>query len=187
MKLFAHRILTRPVVAEKWLKRAFEGDQTFEDVDGEVYWGRRGSGILFVRNHPEAGWQLLVTLRSHLVDFEQETWGVPGGAVPEDDDSFESAVRETQEEIGSFPSQYRVIDEYVWQAPNGTFTYTTYVVEVLDLSWEEYTLNWEVSDAQWVSMDSAHQLELHPGFSEMLTSMGGQIFGDRNQQDNPRT
>jgi 8-oxo-dGTP pyrophosphatase MutT (NUDIX family) len=158
----------------------YEDDETFEDVDGTVYWGSRASGVLFVRNHPTFGWQLLVTLRSRHVDYEPNTWGVTGGAIPEyEDDSFMSAMRETTEEIGSVPHNYRLIDEYTWQAPNGTFTYTTYIVEVLDLSWEDYRFNWEVSDAMWVTLENAQQLDLHPGFSEMISTMGTRIFGEQ--------
>jgi 8-oxo-dGTP pyrophosphatase MutT (NUDIX family) len=169
----------KAIVAEKWLKQAYEEDETFEDEDGQVYWGNSASGVLFVRNHPHFGWQLLMTLRSNNVDFEPNTWGVTGGAIPEHEDSFASALRETMEEIGSVPQNYRLIDEYVWQAPNGTFTYTTYIVEVLDLAWEDYQLNWEVSDARWVSMEGASQLDLHPGVIELLSAMGTKIFGEQ--------
>lgn len=182
MRLFANRIVTKPVSFKGWLKQAFP-DGWFEDENGEVYWGTKASGILFVRRHPVDGWQLLVTLRSDVVE-EPNTWGVTGGSIPDEDtDSFESAQRETVEEIGTFPSLYRVIDEYVWQAPNGTFTYTTYIVEVLDPSWGEFDFNWEVSDAQWVSLENAHQLELHPGVHELLGSMGTRIFGDDDGKD----
>jgi len=178
VRLFTHRIPIKEISFERWLKRAFP-DGYFRDTNNEVYWGRHARGILFVRNHPDEGWQLLVTLRSGNVE-QPNTWGITVGAIAdENDDSFESAKKETMEEIGSFPSKYRLINEYTWKAPNGTFTYTTYMVEVLDPTWEDYEFNWEVDDARWVSMENASQLNLHPGFAEMLGSMGSRIFGHR--------
>ena len=185
MRFFTNHIPTKPALSlEKWIKQAFE-NEWFDDENGQTYWGRRASGVLFTRNHPNFGWQLLATKRSLDVE-EPNTWGVTGGAIPaHEDDSFASAMRETMEEIGTVPQNYRLIDEYVWQAPNGTFTYTTYIVEVLDLAWEDYQFNWEVTDAKWVSIEDAHQLDLHPGFSELLASMGTKIFGQGNKQSDP--
>lgn len=184
MKLFVHRIgvVTTSASFEGWLKRAFP-DGWFTDDSGNTYWGTRASGILFVRKHPQEGWQMLMTLRSEAVD-EGGTWGITGGSIPDDDmDPFESAMKETIEEIGSFPRQYNVINQNTWQAPGGTFTYTTFIVEVLDPNWGEFNFNWEVDDAEWMSLDNAHQLPLHPGVSDMLGSMGTKIFGDADDQD----
>lgn len=142
------------------------------DASGEVFWGSQASGILFVRNHPELGFQILITLRGPEV-HHPNTWGTVGGAVPPGRDLFEVAIEETKEELGSMPSRYQVKNEWTYKAEDGTFTYTNYVVESLDPQWMD---NWEsnnpeVSDAVWVSPDEAHQYDLHFGLSALLNAI----------------
>jgi 8-oxo-dGTP pyrophosphatase MutT (NUDIX family) len=103
------------------------------------FWGRAGSGILFVANDDT----VLLTLRSSHV-MQPGTWGIPGGAVAgtegyhESDEgerfkftyqqAWKSAVRETKEEIGYFPQKYSELG-YV-QFEQGTFVFVTFLVGV---------------------------------------------------------
>jgi 8-oxo-dGTP diphosphatase len=181
MKLFTQIYTGASISFERWLCKIAQ-DGVFYDTNGERYWGRQASGILFVRNHPQYGWQLLVTLRSEQV-FDPNVWGVPGGACLEGEDPFESALRETQEEIGSLPQKYRLLNHYKWQVPSGTFQYITYVVEVLDLNWENYNFNWEVSDIRWTSLNDTSSLDLHPGFADLLHNFNDKIFESGEQHE----
>ena len=99
---------------------------------------------------------------------EPETWGTSGGAVRPDEDPFQSALRETIEEIGSIPS-YRKVSEYIWQS-GGNFKYTTYILEATDLNWEPKNFNWEVDDAKWISFDHASNMNLHFGLESLLNA-----------------
>lgn len=146
------------------------------DESGHEFWGSRGSGLLFVRDHPEEGGQLLAVHRSSSVE-EPDTWGTTGGAVPRGEtNDFASAVRETREEIGSIP-RYRPVRQYVWKAPApGTFQYTTFILECLDMDWLPDAFNWEAQDARWVTLDKAASLDLHFGLADLLNKLGESVF-----------
>jgi 8-oxo-dGTP pyrophosphatase MutT (NUDIX family) len=104
-----------------------------------VFWGRAGSGILLIADDDTA----LLTLRSMHV-LQPNTWGVPGGAVSGTEGlhrsggkrqfkftyrrAWESAIRETEEELGYFPAQYRVIGYTEFE--DGTFVFITFIVLV---------------------------------------------------------
>lgn len=152
-----------------------EDERLVEDESGRIFWGSQGAGCLFVRNHPEEGWQLLIVLRSPDV-MEPNTWGTTGGAVPKrETDLFSSALRETAEEVGSVPP-HKSVTRYVWKAPGGSFTYTTFVLECTDLNWTPTDFNWEASNAKWVTPEDARSLPLHFGLADLLGEMGDAIF-----------
>jgi len=145
------------------------------DDSGHTFWGSRGSGCLFVRNHPEEGPQLLAVHRSPHVE-EPNTWGTTGGAVPKGEQNiFASAIRETREEIGSIP-RYSPVRKYVWKATGGTFTYTTFILECQDMDWLPDAFNWEAVDAKWVSLEEAASLDLHFGLAAILSDLGEGVF-----------
>ena len=146
----------------------------YDDVAGRQFWGSVGSGILFVRHHPEYGVQLLVVLRGEGTD-ESGTWGTLGGAVRSGEDSFGSALREANEEVGDLPS-FREITKWVYES-SGSFRYTNYVLECLDLEWVPTAFNWEVDSAEWVSLEEAGQLPLHFGLEALLGAVGEKIVG----------
>lgn len=153
------------------------GDEWFQDPSGRTFWGKQGSGTLFVRNHPQFGPQLLAVLRSEHVE-EPNTWGTSGGAVPRGEtDLMQSALRETEEELGSLPSQYKVLRSYVWQQPGGTFKFTTFIIEVLD-QWEPESsrFNYEVTDAIWTNMEESQGLDLHFGLSSILNDLQENVY-----------
>ena len=155
----------------------FQDEGFVQDESGHEFWGSKGSGCLFVRNHPDEGPQLLAVLRSPHVE-EPNTWGTTGGAVPKGEtNDFASALRETQEEVGSVP-QYKPVRKYVWKATGGTFTYTTFILECLDMDWLPHTFNWEATAARWVSLEEAPSLDLHFGLSAILDDLGEGIFPD---------
>ena len=124
------------------------------------YWGRMGAGVLFMHKN-----KVLLTLRSDEVE-QPGTWGVPGGAVTLDsydevytqsssagniqlseDAIFDSAMRESAEELGALPDDYEVMDHVVYA--DQKFQYHTFFVAV-DIKWP-VTLNWENTDYGWFS------------------------------------
>lgn len=159
--------------------------QFLADESGKVFWGTRGSGLLFVRNHPTLGFQVLLVKRSPHVE-QPGTFGVSGGAVEEGEDEFESAVRETQEEIGSVPPCHK-INEYVWRNPGGSFTFKTFIMEVEDMNWMPKAFNWEVTGAKWVTTKQMNSINLHPGFRDLVDAGGIKNPDEGSQEDLPLT
>jgi len=153
--------------------------QFIADESGRVFWGKKASGLLFVRNHPTLGFQVLLVKRSPHVE-QPGTFGVAGGAVEEGEDEFESAVRETQEEIGGMPPCHKV-GEYVWRNPGGSFTFKTFVMETEDLNWIPKAFNWEVTGAKWVSMKQMGKMNLHPGLRDMVDA--GAVQGPEKSKE----
>jgi len=162
-----------------WLQKTFqiheEDEGWVEDESGQTFWGSRGSGCLFVRNHPKLGFQVLLTRRGPGV-AEPYTWGGTGGAVPQGEhDLFLSALRESEEEIGSLPQDYKVLDEWTWQAEGGTFTYTTFIIEVFDFNWLlgqwDQPENQEVMDVYWVPINKVSSYDLHFGITDLMNAI----------------
>ena len=147
------------------------------------FWGSAGSGILYVwaADTPDP----IVLLLERSADVQDPfVWGIPGGAVPRDPytgermDKYESALKETAEELGALPpgGDSFPYDEYVFHAPGGSgFTFTTYLVDLSqaismdDLGTYEPMLNWENTDYEWYPVDVAlDEVDLHPGVRLVL-------------------
>lgn len=148
-------------------------------------WGQAGAGILFVC--PEDQTALLV-LRSDAVE-DPGQWGVPGGAVGQDgffeqdeledpgfddEDFFSAAKKEVLEEIGCFPSQYKISQTIDYKA--GNFTYRTFILLVPLAEKEKMTsdhqLNWENTKAKWHPLkDIADIPGLHRGVAHVMREM----------------
>lgn len=158
----------------------------YDEGADHTFWGSQGSGVLFIRNHPEYGIQVLAILRSANVE-EPGTWGTTGGAVPTGEaDLFLSALRETEEEIGSLPL-FRRISEWTWES-GGSFRYTNYILECLDLNWLPTRFNWEVDAAEWVSLNQASAMNLHFGLEALLEGASDKILeiADKTQKTDAR-
>ena len=144
------------------------GEEDYEDVgfSESGRWGNAGSGILFT-----TGDRILLLKRSPYVE-EPGTWGIPGGAIPHTSDgelldAYESAKRETQEEIGTILA-HTVIDEYVYEEHE--FLYTTFIAEVDpdDADNLSPVFDYENDDYAWVSLDELEDYDLHFGVLELL-------------------
>ena len=72
------------------------------------------------------GERILLLLRSKHVT-EGGTWGIPGGAVEEGEDPFDSALRETEEEMKLSIDSYDLLGQTVFQDDEDGFKYTTYI------------------------------------------------------------
>ena len=127
-------------------------------------WGNQGSGMLFT-----TGEKILLLERSGDVE-EPYTWGLPGGAIPQEGDDFkdvlESARDEVEEELGTVP-RHTVIDQYVYQEPN--FRYVTFIARVDPAAEQlDFELNWENDSWLWATQDELDQLDLHFGVMDLL-------------------
>ena len=137
------------------------------------HWGHAGSGILYV--HDE---HILLLYRSPEV-MHGDCWGIPGGAIPEDDvtgkmlDPLVSAFKEVREELGGFPPNGHVepVETYIYQDPDSSFRFFTFTIELPDEAFYDWEprLNWENTDWGWFTASEAlSELELHPGVAELL-------------------
>ena len=141
--------------------------RAYEDV-GMVgrRWGRAGSGLLYFQGTGSTRRMLILRRSAHVL--EPNTWGAPGGAIPEKRgrrmDAFESARKETVEEVGRDAPDAPLIGRCVFQ--EGAFRYTTFMARAP----RQFTprLNWENTEARWGTLAQARKLNLHPGMRWLL-------------------
>jgi len=150
-------------------REAGRGSRAFVDegfVNG--HWGSEGAGLLVTD-----GRRMLLLRRSW--DSEQpETWGIPGGAVPVDEETGHprsprsTAIAEAREEMSHLPAGIRIDEEplAVYKAMDGSgFRYTTFLARCKPEAANRFspTLNDEHDDWGWFEMEDALDLDLHPG------------------------
>jgi len=132
---------------------------------GHVHWGARGgAGFLFRhRAGPSAPTTYLLAQRSRWVD-EGNSWGIPGGALREDESPEEAARREVREELSVLP-RYRVSDVEV-QDCGGGWQFTIFTADV-DREFDAF-VGRETDAFGWFTGEQIAQLSLHPGLRRML-------------------
>lgn len=134
------------------------GDAWVVAPTGEKYWGRYGAaGVLAV----DARRGVLLQHRVGWSHFGG-TWGIPGGALHQDESALDGALREAQEEAGipdgALHARFaRVHDLRIW-------SYTTVVADVL-APFEPVISDPESLALEWVPVDEVDQRPLHPGFA----------------------
>ncbi|MEV7621129.1 NUDIX domain-containing protein [Microbacterium sp. NPDC089321] len=135
------------------------GDAWVLAPTGEKYWGRFGAaGVLAV--DPQRG-----VLLQHRVGWSHfgGTWGIPGGALHQDESPLDGALREAQEEAGipdgALHARFaRVLDLEIW-------SYTTVVADVL-APFDPVISDPESLALEWVPVDEVDERPLHPGFAD---------------------
>ena len=129
------------------------GDTWVYSPEGERYWGRFGAaGLLAV--DAERG-----VLLQHRVSWSHHggTWGIPGGALHENEPAVIGALREAEEEADSPPDSLAprltsVLDLGFW-------SYTTVIADVTK-SFEPYISDYESQALEWVPIDEIDELPL---------------------------
>lgn len=136
----------------------YSGDAWVEGPDGVRFWGRYGAAGLLAHD-PRKG-----VLLQHRVAWSHfgGTWGLPGGALHDDETPYDGALREAQEEAGVpdgavVPRAAHVFDAGVWQ-------YTTVIAGVAD-PFEPVISDPESLELRWVAVDEVGEMPLHPGFA----------------------
>jgi 8-oxo-dGTP pyrophosphatase MutT (NUDIX family) len=133
-------------------------------------WGRSAAGILVVSPDLQ---EILLLKRSPNVE-DPYLWGIPGGARKETANGLEeaiiTAVTESCEEIGRLPKGRIRKQPYIYQKPETSFTYETFILEIDTINREFFTprLNWENTDYRWFKRNSLNCVPLHPGVKEVL-------------------
>ncbi|WP_424936034.1 MULTISPECIES: NUDIX domain-containing protein [Bacteria] len=135
------------------------GDAWVVSATGERYWGRFGAaGLLAV----DADRGVLLQHRVAWSHFGG-TWGLPGGALHQDESALDGALRESTEEAGIPAGAVRprfasVLDLGIW-------SYTTVVAEVVR-PFEPVISDPESVALEWVPVAEVSGLPLHPGFAD---------------------
>ena len=128
-------------------------------------WNNKAAGILPYCKKTN---RFLLFLRSPQIQDYSNTWATVGGKVdPSDTNKYKTAALREMCEEAEFCESIELRLLYIFR--KSKFTYRTYIGFVP----VEFTpkLNWENSDAKWVSKDEMVNHEnLHPGFAEMLAN-----------------
>lgn len=124
-------------------------------------WGRFGAaGVLFY--HRATG-TFLLNERSDAIHFGG-TWSTLGGAINKNETPLGGALREAAEE-GAEGAVIRVlaVHEDTTEGAKGSWTYTTFVVEVEEAFDTEAT-DWETASNEWLTLNEMATKRLHPAF-----------------------
>jgi 8-oxo-dGTP pyrophosphatase MutT (NUDIX family) len=109
---------------------------------------KMGAGILF-----EKDGKVLLLKRARLGDKWQGYWNCPGGSREDGETRYETALRESREEVGSLPP-FKIYDQIETRA------YTLFLAE------SDYIftpkLNEEHSKWKWVKRNDIYSYQLHP-------------------------
>ncbi|WP_231916093.1 NUDIX domain-containing protein [Microbacterium karelineae] len=133
------------------------GDAWVEAPNGAKYWGRFGAAGLLALDATRG------VLLQHRVGWSHfgGTWGLPGGALHDDETAIAGALREAQEEAGVPDGSVAPRFTHVFDA--GVWHYTTLVADVAD-PFEPVISDPESLELAWVPVGEVDSFELHPGF-----------------------
>lgn len=127
-------------------------------ADGTKYWGRYGAAGLLAVDEARG---VLLQKRVGWSHFGG-TWGIPGGALHQNEAPAQGAMRESQEEAGVPDGSVRPLLTSVFDL--GIWSYTT-LVAVVEKSFEPVIADPESVALEWVPTAEVAQHELHPGFA----------------------
>lgn len=133
------------------------GDAWVDGVHGR-FWGRFGAaGVLAF--DPDKG----VLLQHRAVwSHYGGTWGLPGGALHEDEDAVTGALREAAEEAAVPMNQVDVLFTSVVDL--GYWSYSTVVVLVIE-PFDPVISDPESIELRWIPVAEVSHMALHPGFA----------------------
>ncbi|MFQ4149077.1 NUDIX hydrolase [Arthrobacter sp. LAPM80] len=128
-------------------------------VSGEQgkFWGSFGSAGLLVF---DAARGVLLQHRA-LWSHHGGTWGLPGGALHQDEAAVDGALREAWEEAGVPRENVQLMFTSVYDV--GYWRYTTVAVAAV-VPFEAVISDPESLALEWVALDEVAARPLHPGF-----------------------
>jgi len=136
---------------------------------GRRHWGLNGAaGVLLVRVADDGRTPESVVLQHRALWSDQGgTWGIPGGAVADDESALAGGLRETQEEAGVDPEQIRVVATVVLDHRDWTYT-TLIAVERDGVRVEPRATDPESLEVAWVPLSDVPSLPLLTAFGQHL-------------------
>lgn len=148
------------------------GDAWVEAADGTRYWGRFGAAGLLVSDDDRG------VLLQHRATWSHhgDTWGVPGGALHENESALDGACREAAEE-GGVP-RGDIVPTALVELDRGVWTYTT-VIARARRRFEAQALDAESHELRWVPANEVASLPLHPGFGSAWPLLRGLLAARR--------
>ena len=101
------------------------GDGWVDFACGRKHWGTNGAaGVLLARRDAQTG-EVTHVVMQHRAAWSAEggTWGIPGGAIADGENTIEGALRESFEEANITPEDIEVVGSYC--EDHGPWNYTT--------------------------------------------------------------
>lgn len=138
------------------------GDAWVECGCGRRHWGLFGAAGLLLARRGDAGIEVLLQHRALWSD-QGGTWGLPGGALAEDEAPVQGALREAAEEAGVDPAHVDVRDVYVLD--HGAWAYTTAIGWVSGPQHARPTDD-ESIEVAWVRLDDVPDRPLLVAFGD---------------------
>ncbi|MBN9645143.1 NUDIX domain-containing protein [Corynebacterium mendelii] len=144
--------------------------------DGTRRWGRFGAAGLLLVADPDDGDTAATVLLQHRAAWtaDGDTWGIPGGALEENENAVEAALRETEEETGISPADVSVHRAVTTAGPfpkdphrpelAGGWTYT--VVLATCPGRLDVVCNNESTALEWVEIEDVAGKNLLPAFAD---------------------
>lgn len=149
------------------------GDAWVEGDRGR-FWGRFGAaGVLAY----DPGKGVLLQHRAVWSDHGG-TWGLPGGALHEDEDAVTGALREAAEEAAVPAEAVEVLFTSVTDL--GYWSYSTVVVLVTK-PFDPVISDPESIDLQWIPLEEVSGLQLHPGFGASWPELRARMLASARQ------
>lgn len=149
---------------KKKLNRIMEADSDHAaHLQKTGFWGKQGAGLVFFSQSTD---RFCFSLRSELVT-EPRTWSTWGGAIDEDENPREAAVREAHEETKLSLDILKMIDWHINIVPD-IFKYTSFIAVVEEEFEPQVHNNWEVDGYEWCKFGQWPS-PLHRGMKETLS------------------
>ena len=123
---------------------------------------KKSSGIFYTD-----GWNFLILLKNS----KNKIWSIPGGKQEKNETSWETACRETREEIGTLPTGIEIGKFPDFHKKNYFVTYVVMIEKSFDC-----TLSEEHLDYKWINFDEINQYNLHERLLRKINLFKSYIF-----------
>lgn len=144
------------------------GDGWVQCACGNQHWGLNGAAGLLLWRRTAGGSVELVLQHRSLWSHHGGTWGLPGGALADDEDPVDGALREAAEETGVPADGLRVRASRVLTHPD--WAYTTVLAEATaDVA--PRVADAESIAVEWVPLKAVEDRPLLPAFERALPEL----------------